>query len=700
MQHQTDGTARTARNLVRKSASLLLACALAFGLVPLLPAASPESDAAFADERPAGPAQAGGDGTESTSPDDAATGKQPVSSIDGDGFSADPAEQDPTEKPDPEQGALDGKGASGPSSDPQALIASASAANTLPAEPAPAANALVPAGAIASGECGTCTWWVAADGTLVIAPADGASGTLALDGPYFPWYDIADAITSATIHPGVSAGDTAESLFDGCSNLERIDGLENLDTSEAASMAWMFQDCTRLTALDLSAFDTAGVMDMASMFAGCTALQTLDVSGWDTGNVQDMCGMFINCTSLESLDLSHFDTKNVADMSSMFQGCTSLTAINVSGFAPAGNAYLRSMFSECSSLTSLDLSRFDVSNVSNMVGLFEGCTSLAMLDLSGWEVSGSSAKTDLFGRDESLCANLVTVTADGAFFEDNGSHNYQLPTPTGGTLTGEWIAASDSSVYASSENFPQGTTDTYRAEVAAPLPTEISFDYQAETILAPGADVEVSTTKTFAAGTVVNASAPAAADAPANAVPAALTAAATPAAVSLSSILTTEPTTVFLRYAEGIGTGSPRSAVLEVTVPARGEAPVGLSGTNATALDTADGVVAGLTDAMEYRLGSEGTWTQAPDNGSVSGLAAGTVVQVRTRAVEPAANDLNALGAFASLPVEIEIGSDAPWAQTLAPTGDPTGKTLLLAVSALVCAGIALTLSRRRDDTR
>lgn len=552
----------------------------------------------------------------------------------------------------------------------------------------------------ASGTCGTCTWWITAEGELVITPTDGASGTLASDDLYFPWYDAAEQITAVTIDPGVSTGSTAESLFDGCSNLERIEGLENLDTSEAASMAWMFQGCAKLATLDLRALDTTSVMDMASMFAGCTALQTLDVSGWDTGNVQDMCGMFEGCTSLESADLSHFNTTNVADMSSMFQDCASLTAVNVSGFAPASNARLRSMFSGCSSLTSLDLSRFDVSNVSIMVGLFDGCTSLASLDLSGWEASASSAKTDLFGRDESLCANLVTVTADGAFFKDSGSHNYQLPTPTGGTRTGAWIAASDSTAYASSENFPQGTTDTYRAEIAALLITEISFDYQAETILVPGADIEVSTTSTFTAGTVVNAPAPAAADAPANAAPAALAAAAAPTAVSLSSILSTKPTTVFLRYAEGIGTGSPRSTALEVAVPARGETPVGLSSTNATALDTADGTVTGLTGTMEYRLGAQGAWTKAPDNGTVSGLAASTTVQVRTRAVEPTAGDLNALGAFASLPVEFKIGSDAPWAQALAPTGDSTGKALCLALGAMACAGIALALLRRRDNAR
>ncbi|WP_143468136.1 BspA family leucine-rich repeat surface protein, partial [Lactococcus piscium] len=59
-------------------------------------------------------------------------------------------------------------------------------------------------------------------------------------------------------------------LFKSLKNLTEINGLTNLDTSDVSNMTRMFDECTALTALDLSNFNTAKVTSMLDMFLFCT----------------------------------------------------------------------------------------------------------------------------------------------------------------------------------------------------------------------------------------------------------------------------------------------------------------------------------------------------------------------------------------------------------------------------------------------
>ena len=172
---------------------------------------------------------------------------------------------------------------------------------------------------------------------------------------------------------------TTEGWFYELNLLERIEGLEHLNTSQVTSMGWMFKGCGSLTSLDLTRFDTSKVTSMSGLFSGCGSLTSLDLTCFDTSKVTDMRGMFEGCGSLTSLDLSSFDTSKVTDMEEMFSGCESLTALDLSSFDTSEVSYMRGMFSGCKSLTTLDLSSFDTSNVTDMRGMFYSCESLTTI---------------------------------------------------------------------------------------------------------------------------------------------------------------------------------------------------------------------------------------------------------------------------------------------------------------------------------
>ena len=162
-----------------------------------------------------------------------------------------------------------------------------------------------------SGKWGTCNWNISGDGVLTISGGVGESTERIEDGAFYistaPWYErYNNNIKKINIEGKITfTGQTKlEGLFKDLKNLEEINGLENLDTTNVTSMAYMFDSCASLKSLDVSKFNTSNVTDMSYMFRlypydsnkPVSSLTTLDVSNFDTSKVTNMSGMFYNCT--------------------------------------------------------------------------------------------------------------------------------------------------------------------------------------------------------------------------------------------------------------------------------------------------------------------------------------------------------------------------------------------------------------------
>ena len=82
-------------------------------------------------------------------------------------------------------------------------------------------------------------------------------------------------------------------------DVDEIDDIENLDTSEVIDMNSMFyKSVFSLDGFDLSSWDVSNVEDMSYMFDRCRHLEYLDLSGWDTSKVTNMRYMFYDYRNL------------------------------------------------------------------------------------------------------------------------------------------------------------------------------------------------------------------------------------------------------------------------------------------------------------------------------------------------------------------------------------------------------------------
>ena len=262
-------------------------------------------------------------------------------------------------------------------------------------------------------------------------------------GKILAWYEEDEnGYYSVTIGQdgGVTANVDSSRLFMyiGCSVADstevKIEGLENLDTSNVTNMGFMFDTCKKVTSLDVSKFDTNNVTNMKYMFWGCSSLTSIDVTKFDTGNVTDMEGMFcqwtddskltslnvsnfdtrivtnmsrmfFKCKQLMTLDVKNFDTSNVRNMSEMFWGCGKLTSLDVTGFDTNNVTNMEGMFYRCEGLTSLDVDNFNTSNVTNMENMFQDCSGLTSLDITKFDTSNVRNMSSMFNN----CRGLTSI---------------------------------------------------------------------------------------------------------------------------------------------------------------------------------------------------------------------------------------------------------------------------------------------------
>lgn len=164
--------------------------------------------------------------------------------------------------------------------------------------------------------------------------------------------------------------------------LEKITGIENLNTKDVTTMLSMFDRCYALKSLDLAHFNTASCKNMKHMFQGCESLKELNLSNFDTRNVTILSCMFNGACSLERLDLSNFNTSKVTDMSVMFANCRSLSEVILSNFETVQVTNMKQMFYHCDRIENIDLSDFSTTNVAIMNQMFAECKSLKSIIVS------------------------------------------------------------------------------------------------------------------------------------------------------------------------------------------------------------------------------------------------------------------------------------------------------------------------------
>lgn len=339
--------------------------------------------------------------------------------------------------------------------------------------------------------------------------------TVNIEGPVYPVNDINYLGNEGLYHNSFSG------MFQDLSKLTTINGLHNIQLSEAVNLSnffygckslknielndyfskatkvrnfsGMFQECSSLTSLKFEGFALFSVTDMSEMFRGCSSLTSISFwKAWvDTSKVTNMSGIFRGCSSLTNFDfMSNFATFSVTNMSGMFRGCSGLTSISLLDwyFNTLKVTDMSNMFDGCYGLTSLTLpSYFVTDNVTNMSGMFKGCSSLISIIFPWYFTTGNvTSMEDMFNGCASIsqldlgyfdthkvskinnmfynCSRLTTLKLESTFKSILGTNLPALSVSLG--KKGLWKGENTKNVFVSNTDFMENYTaelaDTYK----------------------------------------------------------------------------------------------------------------------------------------------------------------------------------------------------------------------------------------------
>ena len=105
-------------------------------------------------------------------------------------------------------------------------------------------------------------------------------------------------------------------MFNNCTNITNIIGLDTWDVSNVKDMGFMFNNCYKFNGAGIENWNVSNVENMSNMFQDCKRLKA-DISNWDVSNVQYLSGMFVRCYDFKH-DLSKWNVHSLKSVNQMF----------------------------------------------------------------------------------------------------------------------------------------------------------------------------------------------------------------------------------------------------------------------------------------------------------------------------------------------------------------------------------------------
>ena len=152
-------------------------------------------------------------------------------------------------------------------------------------------------------------WTLYEDGTLIIEPINGVSGSFVgygsdNDGTGWPWHSYRSSVNRLSVKGSVSV---------------------------SGNLRAMFRNFNKMTEVDVSGLDTSKATNFYSMFYLCTSLKVLDihniVSSSTTSNLEGITTIVAEDSNLEYLDISGLTTISSASTNQMFRSASKLSVI-------------------------------------------------------------------------------------------------------------------------------------------------------------------------------------------------------------------------------------------------------------------------------------------------------------------------------------------------------------------------------------
>lgn len=182
-----------------------------------------------------------------------------------------------------------------------------------------------------------------------------------------------------------------DSVFNGCTNL--LVSATDAPIISTNSFNYTFRDCSSMTTLSMVGWDFSTIQYMSTSFRGCSELESIPgIGDLDMSSVFNTNWLFYLCEKLNNLDLSNWTTVQFTNPSNMFRNTTALDDINITGWDLSGASNLISMFKN-SGANPIGIENLVLHASANMTNMFWNADNFDR-NLANWDVTGNKTFTN------------------------------------------------------------------------------------------------------------------------------------------------------------------------------------------------------------------------------------------------------------------------------------------------------------------
>ena len=110
-------------------------------------------------------------------------------------------------------------------------------------------------------------------------------------------------------------------MFNGCSSLTQITGLETCDVSNTTTLSWTFYNIPNIKVITgLKNWNVSKLEKLDITFNGCKQLRQLDIESWNAPKLKALSNAFGGCSNLDLSILRDWDVSNVEYLNGAFSG--------------------------------------------------------------------------------------------------------------------------------------------------------------------------------------------------------------------------------------------------------------------------------------------------------------------------------------------------------------------------------------------
>lgn len=165
-------------------------------------------------------------------------------------------------------------------------------------------------------------------------------------------------------------------------------GLSNFNFNSAIDIAYMFNGCSNIASLDLSAWRSMPkLINAIGVFANCDGVPQ-GLEHWNVSNIEDFSHMFANIpTEIELLELTNWNTSHAKHFEGMFSD-SAFKVIDLRGWKTDTVLNFNAMFYNCYNLQFIyGLENWNTDSGKTFADIFAQCPKLKELNLSSWDTT-------------------------------------------------------------------------------------------------------------------------------------------------------------------------------------------------------------------------------------------------------------------------------------------------------------------------